>query len=273
MYKVKIGGTMRVMGGRADGWMHRVEVWMGLDSDRARQEIVGDADPKTRQELLMKMIEKSQIFSDLPGNMESIHNDICRLYVHRVSQWVLREPGQLAPDPDINCDAAARAGLSHRAWVEKRYNERAHAMKFWISDCAKLGANYRDPSWLLKNMRFTGWAPNHPGENTAGCPKINAGPYNEFKGFCQEEPVARFRQLLAFPIEKFGISELPQIEWVQPPAALTGSTGADHVEGSRALQAELRLWEEYYNRLVGQFGELSLEIERLINDQPARNDG
>jgi len=257
--RIKIGGTVRVMGGRADGFMHRIATWVQEDPDRARSELVGDTDPKTRQELLDQMIQNSGIMSDLTPILESIHNGICRLYVRHVSAYVLNK-SELRSDVDIDMPEV-KAGMSHVKWVNTRYTAAAHAIKFWISDCAKRGENYRESSWLIKNMRFTGWTPD-------GCP--NEKKYGdlidqntEFKGFCKQEPVTRLLQLLTFPFELFGPLDMPIIDWVQPPVALIGDTIADHIDGARALTHEFNKWEKYYTRLAGQFQEFRSRIDAL----------
>jgi hypothetical protein len=260
-YKVKIGGTVRVMGGRAEGFIHRIMSWFREDPAHAKYILAGDDHPKQRQDLLVMMVRKG-IITDLVPILESLHNDICRLYIRRISAYVLRDPHQpLSPDIDIAMPAVP--GMSHSQWVKKRYNERAHAMRFWITNCAKIGENYRDASWLLKNMRFEGWAPNTSKPcGTASCPAVNGGPYNEFKGFCKHEPVARFRQLMEFPIERFGVDleSLPQIEWPQPPEAVTGAT-SDLVQDAQSLQGDLGRWEEYYKQLVTKLQEFHQAVD------------
>jgi len=251
--RVRIGGTVRIMGGRTESFLHRITSWFREDPEHAKYMLVGEERPERRQDLLDLMVRKG-ITTDLIPILESLHNDICRLYVRRISSYVL-DSGELTPKIDIAKPGVVAGG--HAQWVRGRYNSRAHALRFWITNCAKVGENYRDASWLLKNMRFDGWTPNQ--KNSEDC---GANPYTEFKGFCRLEPVARFRQLMTFPIEKFGVDlgALPQIDWPRPPESVTGATH-DVVADAESLRGDLQRWEDYYRQLVSKLQEFQVAVD------------
>lgn len=234
--KVVIGGTVRKVGGRITGFFDRIATWFGLDPDRGRYEIAGGNMPATKQALLDEIITRSGVKGHLVESLRELHHAICDQYVTHISAIVLSRD-RLTPEVDILMPGVT----DHRDWVQRRYTPEAHRMRFWISGDDRVGKNYSDGMWLLKNMHFQGWT-------------------GEIKGFCPDEPVARFKQLLDFPIDRFGPLQMPAIEWPSPPDAVSGVTG-DVVKDFHELKEQAHLWEEYYTRLYVQIGELVGQLQ------------
>lgn len=262
-----VGGTMRVMGGRTDGFINRVNAWKKYNSERAAELVTGGN--RSKQSIIKHAVQ--ELTSDFVQVLKSLHEAICQMYIRKISKYVLHE-GLLRPDIDIKLSDEQNRNLLN--WIKKRYNTRAHAMQFWITSCARPGDNYTDASWLLKNIRFLGWDPSQLDGASASCPVNNPGPYNSFaiKGFCRHEPMERFRQLLSFPIEQFGVDlESFKTDWPAPPAPLRGDIEGSPAEALEHHDMKLALaeWEEYYKKVVEKISKL---IEHLESEKPLMRD-
>lgn len=224
--KITVGGTTHVMGGRAKGYLHRISTWNALDPARAQKEITGGADIVSRQKLLEQMVARSNISGNLIEVMREVHDAMCQFYVRRISEFVGRN---LTIADDIE--------------RQNQYNEAAQAMNFHISQAPRIGANYRDAMFLLKNMSFTGWSPDN------------------FTGFCPHAPVERMRQLLTFPIELFGVNDVPSVMWPTPPDPVSGDI-TDPVQDAESLREALDAQEKYYVEVVQCFSELESKLKK-----------
>lgn len=271
-HRIVLGGTTHIMGGRAKHFRERVVAWKQLDPYRAKEEAWGSA--TTLRDQLIEMIRNSQVSGNLKQFLRKTHEAICRLWVRRIGDRVLKKtedsvwsgrkkpPAHLDPAWDIEQPPVKRGEMTVRQWVAARYSPDAVDMRFWITSLPRIGDNYKaeessstddqqkDAMWLLKNMRFRGWndKPEHD---------------KNFKGWCPFEPVERMRQLLTFPINQFGV-DMPTVEFPEPPEDdLTGAAIDDLDEALARLYPELEVWEEYYVELAQSLGELVRQLDSL----------
>lgn len=104
--------------------------------------------------------------------------------------------------------------------------------------------NYSDALIRVKSYRFD----DYTGEG--------------IQGFCPFEPVERIRQLLTFPVEKFGAP--PHIEWgiARVELGVLGAldTSANTIARVRAVRPQLEHWQHYYEQVTR---ELARAVELL----------
>jgi hypothetical protein len=121
----------------------------------------------------------------------------------------------------------------------KKNKDAAKTENFHIVD-EKYSANYTPAMTKFKNFRF------------------NSIDTSNIKGFCMMEPVERLKQLLSFPIEKFGEVKLG-IVFPDTPKMKVGNVKISNIQDLHIFihsnKNDITEWHEYYTKLCAAIKE------------------